>query len=88
MYGKSMYEWRNMLDHRLVLFFVYAKVDIREKTVKTIQNRTTSDPCSTDPCLNDGYSSVDDNFDPGFKCRCPLGFSGDLCKITPCSRDP
>ena len=69
-------------------YFVYAKVDIREKTVKTIQNRTTSDPCSTDPCLNDGYSSVDDNFDPGSKCRCPFGFSGDLCKITSCSRDP
>ena len=37
------------------------------------------DPCSSDPCVNNG--TCVDNGDNTFKCMCPPGVTGDRCQV-------
>jgi hypothetical protein len=66
---------------------------------KTCLHRTV-DPCTVSPCLNKAQCSSTSQFIKlhdkktliytDFKCKCPQGFTGDLCqeKITSCATDP
>ncbi|GFS57538.1 hypothetical protein NPIL_626801, partial [Nephila pilipes] len=42
-------------------------------------------PCTSEPCLNGGICTVEENT---FRCECPIPYSGNTCDKDPCSENP
>ncbi|XP_053389033.1 fibropellin-1-like, partial [Mercenaria mercenaria] len=59
-----------------------AKTDFQQICYKVGVYDSTSDPCSSSPCLNNGHCfHVDHN---NFKCICADNYTGDKCEKGPC----
>ncbi|XP_053395979.1 fibropellin-1-like [Mercenaria mercenaria] len=62
--------------------FQSAKTDFQQVCYKVGVYDSTSDPCSSSPCLNNGHCfHVDHN---NFKCICADNYTGDKCEKGPC----
>ena len=47
------------------------------------------DPCTLQPCLNDGECFNSTSLPGGYRCSCPLGYFGYNCsRLDPCSSSP
>ncbi|GBM78582.1 Protocadherin Fat 1 [Araneus ventricosus] len=59
--------------------------DLQKFSESRVMRTIAIDPCTSNPCLNDGICTVKGN---GFKCACWTPFFGDRCEKDPCTSSP